>query len=102
MLEYLPQLGVQEPDRWRVVGTMELARYGSPQIAVGPNTLPCLRGDINFPLNDNKSTQSVLAVYLRPATSVSLRVYKSASTKKTSAAAGSALPPSMLPALPIL
>ena len=102
MLEYLPQLGVQEPDQWRVVGTMELARYGSSQIAVGPNTLPCLRGDTNFSLNDNRSTQSVLAVYLRPATSASLRVYKSASTKKISAAAASALPPSLLPAILIL
>ena len=36
---------------------MELARYGSSQIAVGPNTLPCLRGGTNFVLSDNRSTQ---------------------------------------------
>ena len=40
MLEYLSQ----EPDVWRVVGVMVYAAYGFSQIAVGPNTLPCLRG----------------------------------------------------------
>ena len=102
MLEYLPRRGAQEPDLWRLVGTMELARYGSSQIAVGPNTLPCLRGDTNFVLSDNRSTQSVLSIYLRPATSASLRGYKSASTKEMSAAVASAPPRSLLPAGPML
>ena len=36
----------QEPDVWSVVGVMAYAAYGFSQIAVGPNTLPCLRGGI--------------------------------------------------------